>query len=181
MAVIMILKNKTEYNYENVKDFTKYSQGYNSTAVFIIFIVCCVIMVASYIIGGILGDESDGFTGNWFVIFWSVMAVLYVIMLILQEKNAKKTAEQNIIAEFEFNDTEILVTSVSSTEKSATRAKYDLITKVTRSKKSYFLFIRNSVSAFIISKNGFTEGTAEDFETLLRVNLEPKKIKFKNK
>jgi hypothetical protein len=80
----------------------------------------------------------------------------------------------NLRNDFEFGESGITVRSVNANTDGTSTWNYDVLYKAYETKDSFYLYV-NRLQAFIVSKDGFTEGSATELSVLLSGKLPPKK------
>ena len=100
------------------------------------------------------------------------MEICFFIVLFAPQIRAKRIAKQGVTISYNFTE-EGLTHNAKNGEIAS--LSYDGILKVTESPDYYFLYIAEA-DALIVTKDGFTEGNEDDFRTLLRTVIDPKKL-----
>ncbi len=90
-------------------------------------------------------------------------------------KNHPSLGTESIIR---FEEEHMEVTSTAKDHESHSTVSYTGITRVTESEHAIYLYL-NRFSALIVGKEGFTEGSLEEFRTLIQTKVPPKKIRWK--
>ena len=90
-------------------------------------------------------------------------------------RTVRKQAAQENVTDYLFTDEGFEQSTVSNIQKVQEQCPYSILTSVTESEHYFYLFIAPN-AAHIVAKDGFTEGNENDFRTLLRTVIDPKKL-----
>lgn len=176
----MEIKNTTSHTYDTLMAFNRQHQRKLITAMTVIICICAGIMVIALIAGLILSATlgGDPFDASDFTLplFYVIFAVFLLVWPSLRRKKicTKQAAVHNVV-EYTFTEEGFVENSTSDTVTGHSENKYAVIVKVTESEDAFYLYV-NHLAAHIVSKNGFTEGTEQDFRTLLHTVIDPKKL-----
>ena len=179
----MEIKNTTSYTYDILMEFNRQHQKKLITAMQIIICACAGGMILALIAGLTLNATLGGepMTAVDFTlppIYVLGAAFLLAYPPIRRKMICTKQANLHTRVECTFTEEGFSEISTSDTVSEQRECKYAIITKVTESANAFYLYIAPN-AAHIISKNGFTEGTENDFRTLLRTVIEPKKLRIR--
>ena len=178
----MEIKNTTPYSYETLMEFNRQHKRKLITTMTVIICICAGIMLLAVIASAILSAlEIEPF--NTQIAVAATVYILIAVFLLLwpslhRKKTCTKQAAVHTVASYTFNNEGFTVASTSDTERGERVCQYTVIAKVTESESAYYLYV-NHLAAHIVSKTGFTEGTEQEFRTLLRTVIEPKKLSIR--
>ena len=172
----MEIKNTTPYTYDTLMAFSKHHdaspEGKRSHWFFLAVGILNTVGLIRYGLHLLMGNRTLlyglAFAGLVFV------EICFFLVLFAPQIRAKRIAKRSMTVSYGF--TEDGLTHNAKNGEIASLS-YDGILKVTESPDYYFLYIAES-DALIVSKNGFTEGTAEEFTALLRDKLGADKLSF---
>lgn len=126
-------------------------------------------------------DDSDLVMGIALIIFGVLLTpVSCLVTYIMRKVNDESTTYISDETEeiYTFDEQYITILQTTAGLYSATlKAKYPFIYKVRESKNSFYLYV-SKVQCYIVDKSSITQGTLEEFSTLLKSNLGDK---FKSK
>ena len=179
----MEIKNKTAYTYDILMEFNRQHQKKLITAMQIIICACAGVMILALIAGLTLnatlgGEPVTAVDFTLPLIYVLGAAFLLAYPPIRRKMICTKQANLHTRVECTFTEEGFSEISTSDTVSEQRECKYAIITKVTESEHAFYLYIAPN-AAHIIAKNGFTEGTENDFRTLLRTVIEPKKLRIR--
>ena len=176
----MVIKNTTPYTYDILMEFNRQHQRKLILAMQVILCICAGVMVLALIAGLALTAAQGGepVAAVDFVIpvcYVLGAAFLVVYPPIRRKKVCTKQASLHTQVECTFTEEGFSEISTSDTVNEQRECKYAIITKVTESEHAFYLYVAPN-AAHIVSKSGFTEGNEQDFRTLLRTVIDPKKL-----
>ena len=175
----MEIKNHTAYTYDCLMEFNRQHQRKLITALTVIICVCSGIMLLAVIASAILSAlEIEPF--NTQIASAATVYILLALFLLLwptlhRKKTCTKQAANHTVVDYTFTEEGFVENSTSDTVTSHSENKYTVIVSVTESEHYFYLYIAPN-AAHIVSKNGFTEGTENDFRILLRTVIAPQKL-----
>ena len=173
----MEIKNTTSYTYDALMAFSKHQaaspEGKRSHWFFLAVGILNTVGLIRYGLHLLTGNR----TPLYCLAFASLVFVeiCFLFVLFLPQIRAKRIAKRGATVSYGF--TEDGVTHNAQNGESSS-LPYNGIRKVTESPDYYFLYIAEG-DALIVSKSGFTEGTEQDFRTLLRTVIDPEKLHIK--
>ena len=177
-----VITNTTVYSSDCMKEFYKaHRKGYFRSLVILYLIICPVVILLwvnalyRHIHSGLPIPPS---TISVTAVMVFCACIHFILVPILQKRGMKKHPAHEATVTFCFTEDHFNEQTVSATVNSSTTLQYAAIHKVTESANQIYLY-NTANSAYVVSKNGFTQGTVDDLKALLRAKLEPKKIKFK--
>ncbi len=179
----MEIKNQTSYTYETLMEFNRQHQRGVRLAVTILLCISTGINLCQIILNLILlasGHEDTFDPDPIRVLSMNVIfGILFLLIpLILRRRNCRKQDAAHMVTECIFTEEKYTETFTSDTTQQTSERKYDIITKVTESEHAFYLYIAPN-AAHIVAKDGFTEGTEQDFRILLRTVVDGKKLHIK--
>ena len=173
----MLIINRTAYTFDRLYEFNKRHLSFWRPLFIVLYAIMGVCMTVALLLQPIVQDLS--------VCIVSTAVLLFCILSILRltvwfKRNVRKQPAINSVSEFRFTEDgmEEQATGGDHQLSSQTRMAYSGILRVTESENAYYLYISPNM-AHIVAKDGFIEGSREDFEDLLRTKIEPKKLKWK--
>ena len=176
----MEIKNTTAYTYDCLMEFNRQHQKKWRLITTVLCSVACVLICLALFLSLVLylmGEELAYDTTSLIVL--GVFLVLFAFRLFvfpaLTKRTVRKQADVHTTVEYVFTADNFLEKSTSDTVNEQSECKYAVVTKVTESEHAFYLYI-SPLAAHIVSKNGFTEGTEQDFRMLLRTVIEPQKL-----
>ena len=173
----MEIKNTTSYTYDALMAFSKHQaaspEGKRSHWFFLAVGILNTVGLIRYGLHLLTGNR----TPLYCLAFASLVFVeiCFLFVLFLPQIRAKRIAKRGATVSYGF--TEDGVTHNAQNGESSS-LPYNGIRKVTESPDYYFLYIAEG-DALIVSKSGFTEGSEQDFRTLLRTVIDPEKLHIK--
>ena len=177
----MEIKNTTSYTYDCIWEFNRsYHRRFRRTAN-ILTIVVTGLLLFLFLMQGLLlllGEElvlPVDSSVKLVVILGILIIFNFIVVPLLTKRTAHKQAAMENVTDYIFTEDGFEQTSDSKSIKEHQQCRYDILVKVTESEHYFYLFI-NPRAAHIVSKNGFTEGTENDFRMLLRTVIEPQKL-----
>ena len=179
----MEIKNTTSYTYDVLMEFNRQHKRKLFRAISIIFFVATVAMFAALLANLILCAVGimELFDVQIQSMAW-LYATLSIFLLLFarlhRRKFCRKQAAIHPVDNYVFTQEGFENISTSDTGNVQGQYKYDVIVNVTESDHAFYLYIAPN-AAHIVSKDGFTEGTENDFRTLLRTVIEPKKLRIR--
>ena len=179
----MEIKNQTAYTYDTILEFQRrHGRGIILTMV-ILVCVCTGILLCSLgfdLLLFALGlAEAPELARILSTAFCMILCVAYIVFIpLFRRLVSRKQAKQNTLVEFVFTEEGFTTVSRSASMAGTTECKYDMLVRVKESKNLFYLY-NNARTAFIVRKDGFTEGTEEDFRLLLRTVVDSKKLRIK--
>ena len=172
----MEIKNQTAYTYNALMAFSKnHAASPEGKTSHWFFLAVGILNTV-----GLIRYGFHLLTGNRTLLYGLVYAglvfveICFLLVLFAPQIRAKRIANRGATVSYGF--TEDGLTHNAKNGEIASLS-YDGIQKVTESPDYYFLYIA-AADALIVSKNGFTEGTAEEFTALLRDKLGADKLSF---
>lgn len=179
----MEIKNQTPMTLAVLKEFNRQHQRALRIIMTVMWAVLgaalCIIFLLGLLLGTVSLITTRTFPNADLLIIGGVGIVLCVLRLFimpaLARRNMRKQADQHCVNTFCFTRDIMEDHSVSDTASSQSQIQYTAITKVTESKNAFYLYI-SPTAAHIVRKDGFTEGTEEDFRLLLHTVIDPKKL-----
>ena len=170
----MEIRNTTPYTYDTLMAFSKHQaaspEGKKSHWFFLAVGILNTVSLIRYGLHLLMGNR----TPLYCLVFASLVFVeiCFFIVLFAPQIRAKRIAKQGVTVSYNFTE-EGLTHNAKNGEIAS--LSYDGILKVTESPDYYFLYIAEA-DALIVAKDGFTEGNEDDFRTLLRTVIDPKKL-----
>ena len=170
----MEIKNTTPYTYDALMAFSKNQaaspEGKRSHWFFLAAGILTTVSLIRYGIHLLMGNRTPLycliFAGSVFT------EICFFIVLFAPQIHAKRIAKQGVTVSYGFTEGGL---THNAKNREIASLSYDGILKVTESPDYYFLYIAES-DALIVAKDSFTEGTENDFRTLLRTVIEPQKL-----
>ena len=170
----MEIKNTTPYTYDALMAFSKNQaaspEGKRSHWFFLAAGILTTVSLIRYRIHLLMGNRTPLycliFAGSVFT------EICFFIVLFAPQIHAKRIAKQGVTVSYGFTEGGL---THNAKNREIASLSYDGILKVTESPDYYFLYIAES-DALIVAKDSFTEGTENDFRTLLRTVIEPQKL-----
>ena len=179
----MEIKNTTPYTYDLLMEFNRQHQRKLMTAMTVIICAFAGLSTLALIAGLILYASLGGnpIPPSDFVIP-VVYDILAVFLLLWPHHHRKKVctrqADLHTVVELTFTEEGFSEDSTSDIVNGHRDCRYAVVTKVTESEHAFYLYI-NPNAAHIVSKDGFAEGTENDFRLLLRTVIDPKKLRIR--
>lgn len=179
----MQIVNHTTYTYDCLMEFNRhYKRKFNIAANCILGIASGILLTA-LLVNLILYGAGITSKPEWSDVFiplaYSALAAFLILFpIIIRRVGCRKGAAQHTEVTCRFTEDGFEENSTSATAQTESHYQYSLIVQITESEHYIYLFL-NRVSAVIVDKQGFTEGTLNDFKTLLRTHVEAKKIHMK--
>ena len=173
----MKIKNTTPYTYDALMAFSKHQaaspEGKRSHWFFLAVGILNTVGLIRYGFHLLMGNRTLlyglAFAGLVFV------EICFLLVLFAPQIRAKRIAKRGATVSYGFTEDGLTHNAING---ETTSLSYDSIQKVTESPDYYFLYVAEE-DAHIVSKNGFTEGTENDFRTLLRTVIDPKKLRIR--
>ena len=154
----MKFRVNTVYNRETLITFNNFFAR-TKIWLFIIMVIATVLVTGTFITSIALG-----FCDLTFIVFFALMLLYDVatvlIYFIFPRISVKKAPALNAVVHFEFGDATYTVSAKNDRIDETSTSAYSTITKAAETKDFIYLFIAKT-HAFIIDKNGFTEGTPD--------------------
>lgn len=177
----MEIKNTTSYTYDCIWEFNRsYHRRFRRTAN-ILTIVVTGLFLFLFLMQGLLlllGEElvlPVDSSVKLVVILGILIIFNFIVVPLLTKRTAHKQAANENVTDYIFTEDGFEQTTVSKVIKEYQQCRYDILVSVTESEHYFYLFITPR-AAHIVAKNGFTEGAENDFRTLLRTVIDPKKL-----
>lgn len=176
------ITNTTVYSPECMMEFYKTHMKKSRRSLAVLYLIVCPIAILLWInslyrythYGIPISSSTIGATAT--IVFCA--CIHFILVPFLQKRTLKKHPLQDATVTFCFSEDEFEEQTVSTTVRSSVIIQYAAVTSVTESTHQLYLY-NTTNSAYIVSKDGFTQGTTDDLKDLLRRKLDPKKIKFK--
>ena len=131
----------------------------------VILVVLSIISLAETIALSIIDSGSDyHFILRIFTVILFAWTFMYFRLPKISYKQMGKTAES--VNNFVFSDETISVTNEGDCSHGESEYTYEAIERVIETKKYFFIFIHKA-QAYIVSKEGITNGSVEDLRSLL--------------
>lgn len=170
----MEIKNTTPYTYDALMAFSKHQaaspEGKRSHWFFLAVGILNTVGLIRYGLHLLTGNRTPlyclVFAGLVFV------EICFFLVLFAPQIHAKRIAKRGVTVSYGFTEDGL---THNAKKREIASLSYDGILKVTESPDYYFLYIAES-DALIVAKDSFTEGTENDFRTLLRTVIEPQKL-----
>ena len=171
----MEIKNTTPVTYKAIRASTSQMNLPSTRKTDIFFGAVCILDLVSFVRYLILVIQGRGYWLTYVILACSgVVAVSCVPLLFLSRIAAKRVAAKKTVLSYVF--TEDGYTCEGAGIETPYHA-YDTVLKVTEDAEYFFLFVgENQICT--VSKSGFTEGTAEDFVSLLAEKIGADKVNF---
>ena len=177
----MEIKNTTSYTYDCLIEFNRSYLRKTRRTTTILTITVTGLLLFLFLLQGLLmllGEEPvlpvDS-TVRLVVVLTLLFILSFVVFPRLTKRAVRKQAAMENVTDYVFTEDGFEQTSNSKSIEEHQRCRYDILVKVTESEHYFYLFI-NPRAAHIVSKSGFTEGNENDFRTLLRTVIDPKKL-----
>ena len=173
----MEIKNTTPYTYDALMAFSKSPasspEGKKGNLLFWVAGLLNTGGIIRYGVHLLMGNRSPLFC----LVFASlvVVEICFILLLFTPRILAKRRAKKSITVSYGFTEDGLMHNAQNGESSSL---PYNGIRKVTESPDYYFLYIAEG-DALIVSKSGFTEGSEQDFRTLLRTVIDPEKLHIK--
>ena len=173
----MEIKNTTSYTYDALMAFSKHQaaspEGKRSHWFFLAVGILNTVGLIRYGLHLLTGNR----TPLYCLVFASsvFVEICFFLVLFAPQIRAKRIAKRGATVSYGFTE-DGLTHNAQNGESSS--LPYNGIRKVTESPDYYFLYIAEG-DALIVSKSGFTEGSEQDFRTLLRTVIDPEKLHIK--
>ena len=170
----MEIKNHTPYTYDALMAFSKHQsaspEGKRSHWFFLAVGILNTVGMIRYGLHLLTGNR----TPLYCLVFASsvFVEICFFLVLFLPQIRAKRIAKRGATVSYGFTEDGLTHNAING---ETTSLSYDSIQKVTESPDYYFLYVAEA-DAPIVSKTGFTEGTENDFRTLLRTVIDPQKL-----
>lgn len=179
----MEIKNKTAYTFDTLLKFQRrHGRGITLTMTILVCISAWILLcsLGFSLLWFALGLAEAPELGNiLYTAFYLVLCLVYVVFIPLFRRYiAHKQAKRQTQVEYVFTEDHFIQTSTSDTLNGYVECKYDMLVRVKESKHAFYLYT-NARTALIVSKDGFTEGNEEELRLLLRMVIEPKKLRIK--
>ena len=176
----MEIKNKTAFTYDTLMEFNRQHQRVIKCVMTVLWaILGGLILLTLLLLGLLLVLDRIVLPNPSTIVMLSLLLILVALRLIItpiQLKRAvRKRADQHSVVDYEFHEESFTETTVSDQSTNHSDNRYTAVQKVTESEHAFYLYIAPN-AAHIVSKNGFTEGNENDFRTLLRTVIDPKKL-----
>ena len=176
----MQINNQTAYTYDCIIEFNRHYKRRANLVLNIILGVCSGVMLLCLLLSGLFFLVDGEFILDATSVTYAILIIVVSIVVIfgtpiLIKHVARKQAALNTVSTYRFTEDHFEDSSESTIKTELVKCKYDGIIKVTESEHYFYLFI-NPRAAHIVAKNGFTEGTEQDFRDLLRTVIEAKKL-----
>lgn len=158
---------KTKINHEAVEAMVYASifKKKNPKVFGVIFVVAAVIFFMATIAMAIIDPESDYYSIlKTVAIILMTWAFIYFRLPKISYKQMGKVAESENY--YVFSDVGISVTNEGDCSHGESEYTYEAIERVIETKKYFFIFI-NKAQAYIVAKDGITNGSAEDLRSIL--------------
>ena len=179
----MEIKNTTSYTYDVLMEFNRQHKRKLFRAISIIFFVATVAMLAAMLGNLILCavgimELFDVQIRSTALLYATLSIFLLLFPRLHRRKFCRKQAAIHSVENYVFTQEGFENISTSDTGNVQGQYKYDVIVNVTESDHAFYLYIAPN-AAHIVSKNGFTEGNENDFRTILRTVIDPKKFRIR--
>ena len=179
----MQINNQTAYTYDCIIEFNRHYRRKANLILNIILGACSGILLLCLLLSGLFflidGEFMLDFTSVAYSIIIIALSMAFIFgNPVLIKHVARKQAALNTVSTYRFTEDHFEDSSESTVKTELVKCKYDAIIKVTESEQYFYLFI-NPQAAHIVAKNGFTEGSEQDFRDLLRTVIEAKKLHIK--
>lgn len=179
----MPVKNRTVYDYDLLLEFNRNHQRVYHLVLTVLLLIVGSAVLFSTAMGGIQfllghGPAPEPSTLVASALYLGFIGFYLIYVPLARRKSSRKNAERGMAVEYVFGEDSFTAVTTSTVGREQGEMKYAVITKVTETESAYCLYV-NRMAAHLVSKSGFTEGTAQDFVHLLRVNVDPKKLKIK--
>ena len=163
----------TEYSLERLVRFSRFT-SIKKKWVWIFIAVCTAIVGLTFTLQfTLLGFDA---TLTWAFVGILLIDALYVFLCFVFPKIAlKKSPALGAGVRYEFYDDGYKIDTELRTGKESSELSYETITKVLSSKKDIYLYI-SANQAYVVDKNAFTLGTAEDFLNFIELKIEARKF-----
>ena len=176
----MQIRNQTAYTYDCITEFNTQHQRSLKRVMTVLWVIVGILATLTLLMSVallILDREAAPNAGLIFMLAIGVaLAVLRLFVAPSQVKRAiRAQADKNNVVTYHFTDEEFEESTESVNNSSQSRNQYAVVTKVTESRRYLYLYI-SPTQAHIVDKQGFTEGTEQDFRALLRTVIEAKKL-----
>ncbi len=89
-----------------------------------------------------------------------------------------RRSNQKMVTDYLFTEKGFEQSTITTLYKEQQQCSYEVLVNVVESDHAFYLYV-NQGTAHIVSKDGFTEGTEQDFRNLLRTVIDPKKLRIK--
>jgi hypothetical protein len=114
--------------------------------------------------------ESTYFSILWIVaILFPIMIILVMVLSVRKIMKSDQSVLKGTTVHFVFNDEQVNIDAKNDISESKATLRYSMIHHVLDTKTHLFLF-QNAINAFVIDKNTFSVGTADELISLLRKN-----------
>ena len=173
----MEIKNTTPYTYDALMAFSKHQaaspEGKRSHWFFLAAGIFNTVGLIRYGLHLLTGNRPPLYC----LVFASLVfaEICFFLVLFAPQIRAKRIAKRGATVSYGFTEDGLTHNAING---ETTSLSYDSIQKVTESPDYYFLYVAEA-DALIVVKNGFTEGTENDFRTLLRTVIDPKKLRIR--
>ena len=169
-----MIKATTVYDFPTYKRYALFHL--NKGRLYLTIITCAISILGIFV--GLYTMIRYGYDGAMMVCLTILslnlifQAYLYFFSPRVHYKSNRGFA--NMKNEFEFDESGITVHSSNPNTDGTSTFNYDVLHKIYETKDSFYLYVNRS-QAFLISKDGFTEGNATELSVLLSRKLPPKK------
>ena len=179
----MNIQNRTAYTYDCIIEFNRHYRRRTNLVLNIILGVCSGVMCLCLLISVLFFLADGEFILDVTSVAYAIIIIVFSMVFIfgtpiLIKHIARKQAALNTVSTYLFTEEHFEDSSESTVKTELVKCKYDAIIKVTESEHYFYLFISRQ-AAHIVDKQGFTEGTEQDFRDLLRTVIEEKKLQIK--
>lgn len=176
----MTIRNQTAYTHDCIIEFNKTFRRKTRRLINILCLIAIgalVFFLFSQCLLFLMGE--DPYLSPTMIAAMIVLLIIYIgystVVPITVKRTARKQADQESVVDYIFTEEGFEQSTVSKALKEQQQCGYSVIVKVTESEHYFYLFIAPN-AAHIVSKTGFTEGNEDDFRTLLRTVIDPKKL-----
>jgi len=176
----MEIRNTTKYSLDALLEFNKHHIkrrkgfwiffGIVTLIAFLSFALCCFTYFTS-------GEPFDWYIAYMFGVVLIVDLFYVLYFTVFMKLQLKKTPTLDADAEYLFTEDEIKETFVSASLNQTLNCKYDSVVLVSESENYLYIYIAKN-QAYVVDKDGFTEGTLYDLKVLLSQKIDAKKIKY---
>ena len=179
----MTIRNQTAYTHDCIIEFNKTFRRKTRRLINILCLIAIgalVFFLFSQCLLFLLGE--DPYLPPTIIAAMIAFLIIYIghstVLPIIVKRTVRKQADQESVVDYIFTEEGFEQSTVSKTIKEQQQCSYSVIVRVTESEHYFYLFIAPN-AAHIVSKNGFTEGTENDFRLLLRTVIDPKKLRIR--
>ncbi len=179
----MEIKNQTAFTYETLLEFNRQHQRVIKCVLTVLWaILGALLLFALFLFGFLFILNREALPKPSTIVTLFLLLILVALRLIItpiQLKRAiRKRADQHSVVDYDFFEESFTETTVSDQSTNHSDNRYAAIQKVTESEHAFYLYIAPS-AAHIVAKDGFTEGTEEDFRILLHTVIDPKRLRIR--